>query len=46
MTEAVQQAWEAAALFSELGVDWAVGGTEIDVSDYTYFPSYRLDLAQ
>jgi predicted dehydrogenase len=39
--EAVQRAWQEAALFSELGLDWAVPGTEIDMVGYTYFPTYR-----
>lgn len=41
MTEAVQQAWSEGALFSELGIDWAIPGDEIDLTGYTYFPSYR-----
>ena len=39
--EAVRQAGEQGALFSELGLDWAVAGTQIDLAGYTYFPTFR-----
>ena len=41
MTDLVQQAFEEAALFSEMGVGWARCGEEIDLRGYEYFPSFR-----
>lgn len=41
MTEAVRKAWSEASMFSELGIDWAIPGEEIQVTDYAYFPAYR-----
>jgi len=44
MTEAIQRAWEESALFSELGLEWAVPGTEVELNGYAYFPSFRRDV--
>ena len=41
MTEIVQRASREAALFSELGVEWARPGDEIDLRGYAYFPTFR-----
>jgi len=41
MTEIVQRASQEAALFSELGVEWARSGDEIDLRGYGYFPTFR-----
>lgn len=41
MSGYVQRAFEEGALFSELGIDWARPGDEIDLEEYDYFPTYR-----
>ena len=41
MSAAVQAAFAEGRLFSDLGLDWAVRGDEIDLVDYRYFPSFR-----
>ncbi len=41
MSAAVQAAFAEGRLFSDLGLDWAVPGDEIDLVDYRYFPSFR-----
>ena len=41
MTETVQRAFAEAALFSEMGISWARPGDEIDMRDYSYFPTFR-----
>jgi len=41
MTEWVIKAWKEAALFSELGVEWARAGRRIEMDGYTYFPTFR-----
>lgn len=41
MTAAVCGAFDGAQLFSELGLDWAASGDEIDLTDYRYFPTFR-----
>ncbi len=34
-----QKAVKEQSLFSELGVEWAVAGTPVDLTEYTHFPS-------
>lgn len=46
MTEAVLQAYEKAALFSELGLPWARPGERISLKDYRYFPTFRRDVGR
>ena len=41
MSAAVQAAFAEGRLFSDLGLDWAVPGEEIDLVDYRYFPTFR-----
>lgn len=41
MTQAVRAAFAAGSLFSELGLDWAHPGDEIDLEGYRYFPTFR-----
>ena len=41
MSAAVQTAFATGRSFSDLGLDWAVPGDEIDLVDYGYFPTYR-----
>lgn len=41
MNAAVQQASAEGRLFSELGLDWAIPGELVDLSEYDYFPTYR-----
>jgi hypothetical protein len=41
MTALVMKAWQEAALFSELGVEWARAGRRITMDDYAYFPTFR-----
>ncbi len=41
MTEWVLQAWREAALFAELGVEWARAGERIEMDGYAYFPTFR-----
>jgi hypothetical protein len=41
MSAAVQAAFAEGRLFSDLGLDWAVPGEEIDLVDYHYFPTFR-----
>jgi len=41
MTEAVVEAFEEAALFSELGVEWAQSGESVSLEGYDYFPTFR-----
>ena len=44
MTEAVMQAFEKAALFSELDIPWAKPGKTISLEGYRYFPTFRREL--
>ena len=46
MTQWVMDAWREAALFSELGVEWAQSGERIEMGGYTYFPTFRRDVGQ
>lgn len=46
MTEIVQRASREAALFSELGVEWAQPGDEIDLRNYCYFPTFRRQVGE
>ena len=46
MTQAVQDAFAEGKLFSELGLDWAAPGDEIDLTGYRYFPTFRNPLAR
>lgn len=46
MTETVQRASREAALFSELGVEWALPGEEIDLREYAYFPTFRRQVGE
>lgn len=41
MTQWVMDAWRGAALFSELGVEWASSGERIELEGYRYFPTFR-----
>ena len=41
MANHLQRAWEEARLFSEMGLDWARPGEDIDLRDYRYFPTFR-----
>jgi predicted dehydrogenase len=41
MTEAVVAAFEKAALFSEIGVEWAKPGEAVSLEGYDYFPTFR-----
>jgi predicted dehydrogenase len=42
MTELVLRAGSEAALFSELGVPWAVAGERLDLTGYGYLPTWRV----
>ena len=37
----VVAAYESAALFSELDLDWAIPGQWVDLEGYSYFPSFK-----
>lgn len=41
MSAAVQTAFAEGRSFSDLGLDWAVAGEQIDLANYSYFPTYR-----
>ena len=41
MTETVLQAFEKAALFSELDIPWAKPGRSVSLEGYRYFPTFR-----
>ncbi|MBT6148544.1 MAG: hypothetical protein HOH74_24125, partial [Gemmatimonadetes bacterium] len=43
MTAAVQAAFAEGKSFHEMGLDWATAGDEIDLAEYDYFPTFRLD---
>ena len=42
MTEAVQEAFQQGALFSELGLSWAQAGEVFSLEGYGYFPTHRV----
>jgi hypothetical protein len=42
MTELVLRAGSEAALFSELGMPWAVAGERLDLTGYGYLPTWRV----
>ena len=44
MTEAILEAFERAALFSELGLPWAKPGQTVSLKGYRYFPTFRRDV--
>ena len=46
MTETVLEAYEQAALFSEMEVPWARPGEVVSLENYGYFPTFRPDVAR